>query len=137
MLGGSGSGMRLRITYQAWPSPSGGVGNDTRIRVDQILNAGSGYSVGDILSTQYWNDFASSSNRIIEVAAAGDAGTGGAAAQINVNFTQSDIFMDLTEGIFKYSSAFKRPFPDVIMRPQRQVPILTPFHKSKYIIKAY
>ena len=45
--------------------------------------------------------------------------------------------MDMTNGTFKYSSSFKRPTPDVEMRPQRQVPIINPFQKTKYIIKAY
>ena len=136
--GASGSGMRLEITYQAWPNPnSGSGGTDTRIRINRILSAGSGYQVGDSLTTTYWNNIPDTSDRILQVAAVGDAATGGAGTVINLNFTQSDVFMDLTEGIFKYSSAFKRPFPDVIMRPQRQVPILTPFHKSKYIIKAF
>ena len=136
---GSGSGMRLRITYQAWPSGSGGsAANDTRIRIDQILDPGSGYAAGEQLTTTFWNDsFDGSANRILQIANVSDAGTGGAAAQIQVNFTQSDIFMDMTEGSFKYSSSFTRPFPDVEMRPQRQVPIINPFHKAKYVIKAY
>ncbi|AIX26755.1 short tail fiber protein [Synechococcus phage ACG-2014i] len=135
----SGSGLRMEITYQAWPTGGdGSSNNDTRIRVNRIISAGSGYAVGDLVTTAFWNDdIPGTAARMLEIAAVGDAGTGGAAAVINVNFTQSDIFMDLSEGLFKYSSAFKRPFPDVIMRPQRQVPILTPFHKSKYIIKAY
>ena len=135
----SGSGLRMEITYQAWPTGGdGSSNNDSRIRVNRIISAGSGYAVGDLVTTAFWNDdIPGTAARMLEIAAVGDAGTGGAAAVINVNFTQSDIFMDLSEGLFKYSSAFKRPFPDVIMRPQRQVPILTPFHKSKYIIKAY
>ena len=136
--GSGGSGMRLRITYQAWPTPGGAAANDTRIRIDQILDSGSGYSAGDVLTTAFWNNsFTGSSDRIVQIAAVSDAGTGGAASQIQVNFTQSDIFMDMTEGTFKYSSSFTRPFPDIEMRPQRQVPIINPFHKTKYIIKAY
>ena len=135
--GSGGSGMRLRITYQAWPAPGGGTANDTRLRVDRILAAGSGYSAGDQLTTQWWNDQDGTADRIVEVAAVGDAGSGGAADQIDVRFTQSDIFMDMTEGEVKFSSSFKRPVPDVEMRPQRQVPIINPFHKTKYIIKAY
>ena len=135
MIGGSGSGMRLRITYQAWPSPGGGAANDTRIRVNQILSAGSGYSVGDVLSTTYWN--AIGANRIVEIAAVAAPGSGGAADKLQVVFTQGQIFSDLTNGTFKYSSSFKRPTPDVEMQPQRQVPIINPFHKTKYIIKAY
>ena len=138
MIGGSGSGCRMRITYQAWPAPGGGSANDTRIRVDQILDAGSGYQPGDRLSTDFWNNTVpSTADQIIEVAAVGDAGTGGSGANINIVFTQSDIFMDMTPGEIKYSSSFKRPTPDVEMQPQRQVPIINPFHKTKYIIKAF
>ena len=134
----SGTGMRLRITYEAWPTGGGGSSsNDTRFRIDQILNSGSGYSVGDILTTQYWNDIPGTANRLLRVDAISDAGTGGAAENISINFTQSDVFMDMTNGTFKYSSSFKRPTPDVEMRPQRQVPIINPFQKTKYIIKAY
>lgn len=138
--GSGGTGMRLRITYQAWPGgPQGGTpANDTRIRIDQILDPGQGYQVGDVLTTDFWNNsFNNSSDRIIEVAAVSSASTGGAASQIQVNFTQSDVFMDMTEGTFKYSSSFTRPLPDIEMQPQRQVPIINPFHKTKYIIKAY
>jgi hypothetical protein len=137
MVGGSGSGMRMRITYQAWPNPGGGSANDTRIRVDQILSAGSGYTVGDELSTTFWNNIDTTANKIIEVAAVAANGSGGAAGSLQVVFTQSDVFMDLTPGTFVYSSSFKRPTPDVEMQPQRQVPIINPFHKTKYIIKAY
>ena len=138
MIGGSGSGMRMRITYQAWPSPTtGGAANDTRIRIDQILDAGSGYAVGDVLSTTFWNNIPSTADRILQVAAVGDAGVGGAASQIQVVFTQGDVFMDMTPGTLTYSNSFKRPVPDVEMQPQRQVPIINPFHKAKYIIKAY
>ena len=57
--------------------------------------------------------------------------------QITVSFAQSEVFMDMTEGVFTFKSSFKKPTPDVAMRPQRQVPIINPFHKSKYIIKAF
>jgi len=43
----------------------------------------------------------------------------------------------LSEGIFTFSSNVKKPIPDVVLAPQRQVPILNPFHKTRYIIKAY
>ena len=137
MIGGNGSGMRLRITYQAWPSPNGNGANDTRIRIDQILDSGSGYQAGDEVSTQYWNDQPSTADKLLKVNAIASAGSGGAATQIQLVFTQGDIFMDLTPGVFKYSNSFKRPTPDIEMQPQRQVPIINPFHKTKYIIKAY
>ena len=65
------------------------------------------------------------------------SGLGGASSSKQVTFTQNEIFMDMSEGDFKFTSSFKRPTPDVAMRPQRQVPIINPFHKTKYIIKAY
>ena len=57
--------------------------------------------------------------------------------QITVSFSQSEVFMDMTEGTFNFKSSFKKPTPDVAMKPQRQVPIINPFHKAKYIIKAF
>lgn len=65
------------------------------------------------------------------------SGLGGGSASKIVTFNQSEIFMDMTEGEFKFTSSFKKPTPDVAMRPQRQVPIINPFHKTKYIIKAF
>jgi len=56
---------------------------------------------------------------------------------MQVTFNQNDIFMDMTQGQFQFNKSIKSPFPDVAMRPQRQVPIINPFHKTKYIIKAY
>ena len=58
-------------------------------------------------------------------------------ASLQVEFDQSELFMDMTDAEFKFSSAFKKPTPDVTMRPQRKVPIINPFHKTKYIIKAF
>jgi hypothetical protein len=70
------------------------------------------------------------------------SGLGNGATTVQVGFTtgfggQNDLFMELTEGTFKFSSSFKKPIPDVALAPQRQVPILNPFHKTKYVIKAY
>lgn len=59
------------------------------------------------------------------------------AASLQVAFDQSELFMDMTDAEFKFSSSFKKPTPDVTMRPQRKVPIINPFHKTKYIIKAF
>ena len=56
---------------------------------------------------------------------------------LQVVFDQDELFMDMSEGTFEFSSSFKRPVPNVVMKAQRQVPILNPFHKAKYIIKAY
>lgn len=70
------------------------------------------------------------------------SGLGNAATSVPVQFTTgfggvNDLFMELTEGTFEFSSSFKKPIPDVTLKPQRQVPILNPFHKTKYVIKAY
>jgi hypothetical protein len=65
------------------------------------------------------------------------SGLGDAGASIQVTFQQTDVQMSLTEGIFSFTSSVKKPIPDVALAPQRQVPILNPFHKTKYIIKAY
>ena len=56
---------------------------------------------------------------------------------LQVTFNQTELFMDMTEGTFEFTSSFKKPIPSVTMKAQRQVPILNPFHKAKYIIKAY
>jgi hypothetical protein len=65
------------------------------------------------------------------------SGLGGAASNLQIVFTQSDVFMDMTEGEVKVLTSIKRPTPDVALSPQRQVPIMIPFHKTKYLIKAY
>jgi hypothetical protein len=65
------------------------------------------------------------------------SGLGGAGNTIQLEFTQQEIFMDMTDGTFALSASFKKPVPDVALAPQRQVPILNPFHKTKYVIKAY
>lgn len=70
------------------------------------------------------------------------AGLGGAATNLQITFetgtnSPRDVFMDMTEGTFELSRSIKSPVPDVALAPQKQVPILNPFHKTKYIIKAY
>ena len=65
------------------------------------------------------------------------AGLGNGATSINLVFEQSDIFMDMTDATFTWNKSFAKPFPSVTMEPQIQVPIINPFHKTKYIIKAY
>ena len=138
MTGGSGSGMRLKIRYEAYDPSNGGGFMDTRIIVQEILNAGSGYQTGDVLSTAYWDGLGGTADKILKVDQIGSP-TGGSNVddQITVSFSQSEVFMDMTEGTFTFKSSFKKPTPDVAMRPQRQVPIINPFHKSKYIIKAF
>ena len=65
------------------------------------------------------------------------SGLGNGATSINLVFNQSEIFMDMTDATFTWNKSFAQPFPSVTMEPQIQVPILNPFHKTKYIIKAY
>lgn len=65
------------------------------------------------------------------------SGLGNGSTTQTVTFTQSDVFMEMTEGTFEFSRAFASPVPDVTMRPQSQAPIMVPFYKTKYIIKAY
>jgi hypothetical protein len=130
--------MRLKIRYEAYDPTNGGGFQDSRIIIQEILAAGSGYQIGDELSTAYWNGKSSTADKIIRVSGIGSP-TGGSNVddQITVTFSQSEVFMDMTEGTFTFKSSFKKPTPDVAMRPQRQVPIINPFHKSKYIIKAF
>jgi len=67
------------------------------------------------------------------------SGLGGSnvGTQIPIVFDQSQLFMDMTEGTFEFSRSFVKPVPNVTMRPQKQAPLINPFHKTKYIIKAY
>ena len=44
---------------------------------------------------------------------------------------------EVTEGIFVLNDAIKLPVPEVSFVPNRTVPVISPFHKTKYIIKAY
>jgi hypothetical protein len=65
------------------------------------------------------------------------SGLGGATSSIQLSFTQSEVNIELTDATFELNSSVKKPVPDVALSPQRQVPILNPFHKAKYLIKAY
>ena len=71
------------------------------------------------------------------IAAPFGSGLGNGATSINLVFEQSDVFMDMTDATFVWNKSFAKPFPSVTMEPQIQVPIINPFHKTKYIIKAY
>ena len=53
-----------------------------------------------------------------------------------ITFNQSDVGIELNTGTFSWNNSSK-PVPTPKMDPQRKVPIVTPFHKMKYIIKAY
>lgn len=132
-----GSGMILNITFTPWPATGGDPIGDTRYRVNSVVNRGQDYAVGDELTTAWWDDFPGSGNRMFRVTSVQAGASGGAATQVPITFSQDDIFMDMTQAEFKFNKSFKQPVPDVTMRPQRQVPIINAFHKTKYIIKAY
>lgn len=134
---GNGSGMILNITFQAYPSLGGEPLGDTRYRINTIVNAGSGYEVGDELSCTWWNDIPNSGNRLIRLNSVSVAGSGQSGATTITSFTQNEIFMGMTSGTFQLTTNIKQPVPDVTMIPQRTVPIFIPFYKSKYVIKAY
>ena len=70
------------------------------------------------------------------------SGLGNANTQLQIVFSQdtsnnNPVFMDMTEGTFNFLSNFKSPVPVAVLRPQKQAPIINPFHKTKYVIKAY
>ncbi len=53
-----------------------------------------------------------------------------------IQFNQSEVLIELNEGVFTFNTSIK-PIPTVALQPTKTVPIITPFHKVKYIIKAY
>jgi hypothetical protein len=55
---------------------------------------------------------------------------------IPVRFNQSQVLLELNDGTFTFNSSIK-PIPTVALQPTKTVPIISPFHKVKYIIKAY
>jgi hypothetical protein len=55
---------------------------------------------------------------------------------LEVTFNQSEVLLELSPATFTFSSAIK-PIPTVELSPTKVVPLATPFHKVKYIIKAY
>lgn len=70
------------------------------------------------------------------------SGLGNANIQLQIVFSQdtsnnNPVFMDMTEGTFNFLGNFKSPVPVAVLRPQKQAPIINPFHKTKYVIKAY
>ena len=48
----------------------------------------------------------------------------------------ADLAIELNDATFSWNNA-TRPIPTVALDPQRKVPVVAPFHKIKYIIKAY
>ena len=55
---------------------------------------------------------------------------------LEVTFNQSEVLLDLSPAEFTFNSTIK-PIPTVELFPNKVVPLVTPFHKVKYIIKAY
>ncbi len=55
---------------------------------------------------------------------------------LEVTFNQSEVLLELSPATFTFSSSIK-PIPTVELSPTKVVPLATPFHKVKYIIKAY
>jgi hypothetical protein len=55
---------------------------------------------------------------------------------LEVTFNQSEVLLELSPATFTFSSAIK-PIPTVELSPNKVVPLATPFHKVKYLIKAY
>ena len=53
-----------------------------------------------------------------------------------LTFNQADVAIELNEAEFTWNNSTK-PIPTVAMDPEKKVPIVAPFHKIKYIIKAY
>ena len=49
MVGGSGTGLRVTVRFEAWPG-GGGNPNNTRYKVVALVNPGSGYAAGDVLN---------------------------------------------------------------------------------------
>lgn len=64
-------------------------------------------------------------------------GLGSAGTAINVTFSQAEVGLELNTGTFTLNTSIKKPIPDVVLSPNRKVPIVPEFHKVKYIIKAY
>jgi|MDTC01.3.fsa_nt_gb hypothetical protein len=114
-----------RFTIESYLPVSGTTNNHSHfITLDPIQNIQSDFSGGN-------NSGAGT------LTAPDGAGLGNGATSINLIFNQTEIFMDMTDGLFVWNKSFAKPFPSVTMEPQIQVPIINPFHKTKYIIKAY
>jgi hypothetical protein len=57
-------------------------------------------------------------------------------AAMPIQFNQSEVLLELNDGVFTFNTSIK-PIPVVALQPTKTVPIISPFHKVKYIIKAY
>jgi hypothetical protein len=57
-------------------------------------------------------------------------------ASLEVSFNQSEVLLELNPATFTFNASIK-PIPVVELQPTKTVPLVSPFHKVKYIIKAY
>ena len=153
----TGSGFEATVTYGPTRKPTDPVGEyqRTRIAINTVVNPGSGYTVGDELSFQEWIDLGEGvegnnpSDRLVKISAIAPAGsTTGASEQIvltyNNNQTVSQsgglvpaVGYNLNAGTFTLNTNIKKPVPSVKFQPNRQVPLVEPFMKVKYLIKAF
>ena len=104
---------------------------------------------GTTESHNHWISFARPINPLTDHTYGNAGGYGGEQRGINnpnttlAAYTQSVIFnaagtgLGVNEATFTMSSSIKNPVPTVALSPNRTVPIATPFHKVRYIIKAY
>ena len=57
-------------------------------------------------------------------------------SSLEVTFNQSDLLLELSPATCTFNATIK-PIPSVALSPTKTVPLAPPFHKVKYIIKAY
>jgi len=56
---------------------------------------------------------------------------------LQITFNQSDVQMSCNEGTFELNTTTKIPKPSYRIEPQSTVPVITEFHKVRYMIKAF
>lgn len=102
-----------------------------------VTNPHSHYLTFDVVANVQTDYSAGNSDGAGTIGGGVGSGLGNGLTQLSVTFNQSDVNNELTDGTFTFSGSVKKPVPDVALSPQKRVPIVTPFHKIKYIIKAY
>lgn len=67
--GQQGTGMVLNITFEAIPNfaTPPDENDDTRYRINSVVNPGQDYQVGDIVSCQFWDDIPTSGDQLVRV----------------------------------------------------------------------
>ena len=118
----------------------------TRARIDNYLSIYTGtlnhsHLLGTDPVTNPQTDF--SYGNVNSDATAFRSGLGTFNSTFSLKFTQnattdggSGVDIELNPATFSWNNTSK-PIPTAAMNPQRKVPIVAPFHKVKYIIKAY